>query len=132
MGSYLRYRCPRCGFAAEIGGPAEFYLAGTEPRVYGHPEPVRAEGAARGVDGFWMELWCDGCRAVKRVVTMAFETPCDPLDAWSGRGTPRAGYPAEAGSCPDCAERLIDELPGLPPLCPACRGGPLDVGRGDG
>ena len=126
MGSYLRYRCPRCRFDIAIGGPDEFYLgADGERRPYGHPEPASEEAARRGVDGFWMTLWCDGCRAARRVVTVEFEQPCAPLDAWSGRGVACPGYLVDEESCPDCASVLLDEIPGATPLCPSCRAGPL-------
>src|SRR4029079_4922752 len=84
LGSYHHYHCPRCAFAVAIGGPEEFYLRDGERHAYGHPDPVSEEARARGVDGFWMTLWCTGCVAAKRLVTLELEEPCEPLDAWVG------------------------------------------------
>ena len=121
MGNYLRYGCARCGLDLRVGGPEEFYVAPDgHTLTYGHPEASSEEALGRGIDGFWMHLWCAECAATKRIVTMEFATPCDPLDAWSGRGVPKPGYPADATTCPDCAGKLNDEVPGLdawsPPL----------------
>ena len=126
MGSYLHYECPSCRFRASVGGPEEFYLAPSGERLaHGHPEPVSPEAEARGVDGFWMHLWCAACRRVQRVITLEFVEPCGALAAWSGRGLPKPGYPAPAEACPACGEKLDDEIPGLDPICPGCRQGVL-------
>ena len=126
MGSYLDYSCPDCGFRARIGGPEEFFVEkGGSRKRHGHPEAESDEASARGVDGFWMMLWCNGCGTDKRIVTMEFEEPCTPLDAWAGRGIARPGYPADGDRCPDCGTQLLDELPEDDPLCPACRKSPV-------
>ena len=129
MGSWLRYHCPRCSFDVAIGGPEEFFLVAGERRAYGHPDPVSEEAKAHGVDGFWMTLWCNRCVAAKRLVTMEFTAPCDPLDAWCGRAEPRPGFPADAEHCLDCGTELLDELPGVPPLCPGCHQSGLETGK---
>lgn len=129
MGSYLDYACGFCGFEVSIGGPEEFYLAGAERRTYGHPDPVSAEAQARGVDGFWMTLWCPGCQAAKRLVTAEFEEPAEPLEAWTGRARMKPGYPASAERCPECAELLDDQIPGPEAACPTCKRAPLGVRR---
>src|SRR5712691_10222345 len=126
MGACYRHRCEACGFAATTSGPWEFYRdVRGRPRLYGHREPSSEEAERRGIDGFFGEMYCAGCRLLVDVVIVEYDQPIgDPLAAWlrltddefRGRGT----------TCPRCGSTSLVFGPGSR-LCPRCNDGHLEA-----
>jgi len=55
MAAFSKWKCERCGFTVETGGPHEFYRDDNgEFLPHGHPTVGSEEAEKKGVKGFYM------------------------------------------------------------------------------
>jgi len=130
MGAAYTHRCDRCGYSFHTSGPWEFYRADDGSiRPYGHPAPLSAEAAERGVHGLLGKVYCPACDQVREVVLVEFTEPCRrPRSVWLDPPEPLAPYSSgELPACPGCGgtRLVLGDEGGEGLTCPRCGAGRL-------
>ncbi len=130
MGSMYRHSCDNCGYSFKTSGPWEFYRdGGGQKKPFGHPIPMSAEAAQRGIYGLSANLYCRQCDRAFDLVIAEFKQPQrSGLDVWSGAAEPKDEFKREgAVKCPVCGNRqlLLEGNEAAEPTCPRCKSGRL-------
>lgn len=110
MGSGYLMKCDHCGYSVKTSGPWEFYRDEKgERHAFGHPIPISAEAAQRGVYGLSGTLYCPACDKVVDVILVEFKEPCrDSLKLWSGQCEPDDNYLTDdVVRCPECKNKFL-------------------------